>query len=140
MLFCFLIFFLKKYLFFNWRIIALQIFTVFCQISTWISHRLFFKRFINVEERLWKHLRLQTAKQTWWLNVISSPRLNPIPAGEKCYKRLSRSAYKLEYRLQIKLKYQCQFCVDDYCGYVRVYPYSSEVHTRVLDISYPQML
>ena len=27
------------YLFFNWRIIALQTFVVFCQISTWISHR-----------------------------------------------------------------------------------------------------
>ena len=26
-------------LFFNWRIIALQNFVVFCQISTWISHR-----------------------------------------------------------------------------------------------------
>ena len=27
------------YLFFNWRIIALQNFVVFCQASTWISHR-----------------------------------------------------------------------------------------------------
>ena len=27
------------YLFFNWRIIALQNFVVFCQTSTWISHR-----------------------------------------------------------------------------------------------------
>ena len=32
-------YFLKIYLFFNWRIIALQNFVVFCQISTWISHR-----------------------------------------------------------------------------------------------------
>ena len=30
---------LKVNLFFNWRIIALQKFIVFCQISTWISHR-----------------------------------------------------------------------------------------------------
>ena len=29
----------KNYLFFNWRIIALQNFVIFCQISTWISHR-----------------------------------------------------------------------------------------------------
>ena len=136
--FVFLIFFLKKYLFFNWRIIALQIITVFCQISTWISHRLFFKRFLNVEERLWKHLRLQTAKQTWWLNVISSPRLNPIPEGENAIKDLVGQL--INWNIGCRLKYQCQFCVDDYCGYVRVYPYSSEVHTRVLDISYPQKL
>ena len=30
---------LKVYLFFNWRIIALQNFVGFCQTSTWISHR-----------------------------------------------------------------------------------------------------
>ena len=30
---------LKNYWFFNWRIIALQTFAVFCQTSTWISHR-----------------------------------------------------------------------------------------------------
>ena len=29
------------YLFFNWKIIALQNFVVFCQISTWISHSFF---------------------------------------------------------------------------------------------------
>ena len=29
----------KFYLFFIWRIIALQNFVVFCQLSTWISHR-----------------------------------------------------------------------------------------------------
>ena len=29
---------LKIYLFFNWRIIALQNFVVFCQTSAWISH------------------------------------------------------------------------------------------------------
>ena len=28
----------KFYLFFNWRIIALQNFVVFCQTSTWINH------------------------------------------------------------------------------------------------------
>ena len=32
-------FFIKLIYFFNWRIIALQNFLVFCQISTWISHR-----------------------------------------------------------------------------------------------------
>ena len=31
--------FKKNSLFFNWRIIALQNFAVFCQTSTWISHR-----------------------------------------------------------------------------------------------------
>jgi len=31
--------FLNFYLFFNWRIIALQNFVVFCQTSSWISHR-----------------------------------------------------------------------------------------------------
>ena len=31
--------FKNKYLFFNWRIIALQNFVVFCQTSSWISHR-----------------------------------------------------------------------------------------------------
>ena len=35
----FCIFLKKFYLFFNWRIIALQNFAVFCQTSTWISHR-----------------------------------------------------------------------------------------------------
>ena len=30
--------FISIYLFFNWRIIALQNFVVFCQTSTWISH------------------------------------------------------------------------------------------------------
>ena len=35
----FLYLFLKFYLFFNWRIIALQNFAVFCQTSIWISHR-----------------------------------------------------------------------------------------------------
>ena len=34
-----MLFLLKNYLVFNWRIIALQNFVVFCQISTWISHR-----------------------------------------------------------------------------------------------------
>ena len=32
-------FFFLIYLFFNWRITALQNFVVFCQTSTWISHR-----------------------------------------------------------------------------------------------------
>ena len=32
-------FFFLIYLFFNWRIIALQNFVVFCQTSTWVSHR-----------------------------------------------------------------------------------------------------
>ena len=31
--------FFFKHLFFNWRIIALQNFVVFCQTSTWISHK-----------------------------------------------------------------------------------------------------
>ena len=31
--------FLKVDLFFNWRIIALQNFVIFCQMSTWINHR-----------------------------------------------------------------------------------------------------
>ena len=31
--------FLCKFIYFNWRIIALQNFIVFCQTSTWISHR-----------------------------------------------------------------------------------------------------
>ena len=35
----FFFFFLPLYLFFNWRIIALQNFVVFCQTSTRISHR-----------------------------------------------------------------------------------------------------
>ena len=34
-----LIFFFLIYLFFSWRIIALQNFVVFCQTSTWISHK-----------------------------------------------------------------------------------------------------
>ena len=33
------LFFPPIYLFFNWKIIALQNFVVFCQTSTWISHR-----------------------------------------------------------------------------------------------------
>ena len=37
--FFFFFFFLPLYLFFNWRIIALQNFVVFCQTSTRISHR-----------------------------------------------------------------------------------------------------
>ena len=31
--------FLKKFVYFYWRIIALQYFVVFCQTSTWISYR-----------------------------------------------------------------------------------------------------
>ena len=34
-----MLFLFKNYLVFNWRIIALQNFVVFCQISTWINHR-----------------------------------------------------------------------------------------------------
>ena len=34
-----LICFFIKHLFFNWRIIALQNFVLFCQISAWINHR-----------------------------------------------------------------------------------------------------
>ena len=39
------LFFFLMYLFFNWRIIALQNFVVFCQTSTWISHSCFFALF-----------------------------------------------------------------------------------------------
>ena len=38
-MFMFIDFIFKIYLFFNWGIIALQNFVVFCQTSTWISHR-----------------------------------------------------------------------------------------------------
>jgi len=36
---CFFFFVFNPFLFLYWRIIALQNFVVFCQISTWISHR-----------------------------------------------------------------------------------------------------
>ena len=40
-----IIFFLKILFIFNWRIIAIQNFVVFCQTSTWISHRYTYESF-----------------------------------------------------------------------------------------------
>ena len=45
--------FLKMYLFFNWRIIALPNFVVFCQTSTWISHRYIY---IYISPPFWSSL------------------------------------------------------------------------------------
>ena len=52
------------YLFFNWRIIALQNWVVFCQTSTWISHRyMYVLSLLNLPS-----ISLPIPLLWWWFN------------------------------------------------------------------------
>ena len=65
--------FFKIYLFFNWRIVALQNFVVFCQTVIWISHR-------NT-----RHLRLEPPSH-WYKDPVWVPwDIQLIPIGYVFY-------------------------------------------------------
>ena len=78
-------FFLWLYLFFNWRIIALKNFVVFCQIAIWISHV-----FHSVmSDSLWPH-GLQQDRPSC-PSPSSGVCSNSCPLSQWCYSAVSSS-------------------------------------------------
>ena len=78
-------FFLWLYLFFNWRIIALKNFVVFCQIAIWISHV-----FHSVmSDSLWPH-GLQQDRPSC-PSPSSGVCSNSCPSNQWCHPRTSSS-------------------------------------------------
>ena len=91
---------IKKFIFLNWRIIALQNFVVFCQTSTWISHQFSSVQFSHsvMSDSLWSH-GLQHARPPC---PLTTPGVysNSCPLSWWCHPAISSSVAPFASRLQ----------------------------------------